>query len=291
MTTTDPPPHSFHRKIDVQSPMDLQYLRENISRSAQQKLDLHFPPLLQGQQSSDAYSTEDPMRTAVSNLVSHFIKQTFTSAAHGISINGLDATALPDQNSSTSRQIEPEQAIEYAPYDPRLTSKLSSLYAELESLTTQVAKLRREAPEKSAETYRQTLENVVAEEEERFKKDIDISYNLPSSTTVSGKQTSQGEDPDTMDIDASTSTTNPIPSLPLNLTSVSPEIQLDIQTMYTHGLDELAALTCNTTTPIPTTDIKPSTMADLSTSRQDTKSLTRTMGLVERAGGVVRELE
>ena len=53
-------PH--HRKIDLQSPQDLNYLLSNIKAAAQQKLDLHISP------SADPKG-EDPFRTKVEELV------------------------------------------------------------------------------------------------------------------------------------------------------------------------------------------------------------------------------
>lgn len=40
----NPSPNPHHRKIELQSIQDLTYLQENLSASARQKLDLHFPP-------------------------------------------------------------------------------------------------------------------------------------------------------------------------------------------------------------------------------------------------------
>ncbi|RVX75307.1 hypothetical protein B0A52_00660 [Exophiala mesophila] len=39
-----PSPNPHHRKIELQSIQDLTYLQQNLSASARQKLDLHFPP-------------------------------------------------------------------------------------------------------------------------------------------------------------------------------------------------------------------------------------------------------
>jgi hypothetical protein len=54
---------SIHsRKVDIQSPTDLLYLRAHLSRAALQKLDLHFPP-------TAAPDGEDVLRGRVGELV------------------------------------------------------------------------------------------------------------------------------------------------------------------------------------------------------------------------------
>ncbi|KAK5295726.1 hypothetical protein LTR16_000709, partial [Cryomyces antarcticus] len=51
-----------HRKIELQSPSDLSYLVQNVSRAARQKIDLHLPP-------SAAPEGEDALRRRVEELV------------------------------------------------------------------------------------------------------------------------------------------------------------------------------------------------------------------------------
>ena len=52
---------SGHRKIELQSPLDLSYLRANITRSAREKLDLNLPPA--------PGEGEDKLRKRVEELV------------------------------------------------------------------------------------------------------------------------------------------------------------------------------------------------------------------------------
>jgi kinetochor protein Mis14/NSL1 len=49
----------FHRKIELQSPEDLQYLVSNIRRAANEKIDKDWPPI----------EEEDTMRKRVEELV------------------------------------------------------------------------------------------------------------------------------------------------------------------------------------------------------------------------------
>lgn len=53
---------AHHRKIDLQSPLDLTYLLDNIKTAAQQKINLAIPP-------SAAPEGEDVYRSKVEELV------------------------------------------------------------------------------------------------------------------------------------------------------------------------------------------------------------------------------
>ena len=182
------------------------------------------------------------MRTAVSGLVDTFISQTFSSAAHSISINGLDATTVATTQGEKEKGLGEEG--EYEAYDPRLTAKLAGLYAELEGLTTQVAKLRRDAPSQSASRYHDALQDVIEQEDQAME-------------SVLQRVTTDGNEDDVL-------------NLKVPEGRGREEWQTDVQEMYERGLESLADLT--------------------GTARKE-KSLTGTVGLVERAGGVAREME
>jgi kinetochor protein Mis14/NSL1 len=133
-----PLPDPHHRKIELQSPLDLTYLQANLLASARQKLDLHFPPSAaqsssqtkrrkvqpakvitldgiraptsQQQQAeveredveiNNGEEDEDPLRKAVREQVDAYITRLYTSASHSITVNGLDATSLPPTTLST----------------------------------------------------------------------------------------------------------------------------------------------------------------------------------------------
>ncbi|TPR09992.1 Cleavage and polyadenylation factor 2 C-terminal family protein [Aspergillus niger] len=82
------------------------------------------------------------------NNRSQYINRTFNSASPSISINGLDSTSpeWPFPAAFTA----PTEQVEYEAYDGKLASRVTSLYAQLESLTTTVAQLRRDAPGRAA---------------------------------------------------------------------------------------------------------------------------------------------
>jgi kinetochor protein Mis14/NSL1 len=207
----NPLPHPHHRKIELQSPLDLIYLRENIASAARQKLDLYFPPdattvVRMGEKDSkqelgtDGAEKEDPMRARVAALVTQFLDRTFDYAGHSISVNGNDiATSSSTRSSdflntmanSTSRaalptttttasaskstiQPQPRQEAEregihfsYEPHDPRLSTKLASLYADLERETLAVSQLRRTAPAEGAKAGGEALLRSIEEDHQR----------------------------------------------------------------------------------------------------------------------------
>ncbi|KAL1854227.1 hypothetical protein Plec18167_000145 [Paecilomyces lecythidis] len=152
-------PH--YRKIELQSPADLSYLYTNTVALSRRKLDLHLPPSASG-------NDPDPMRERVRELVDEFINRTFTTASSSIEINGLDSSSaqFPFPTSFTA-----PETVEYEPYDGKLASRLTSLYAQLESLTTTVAQLRRDAPGRAARNYAQELKNALQEDDEEFRKE------------------------------------------------------------------------------------------------------------------------
>ncbi|KAL4913744.1 kinetochore protein Mis14 like-domain-containing protein [Aspergillus aurantiobrunneus] len=150
---------SHYRKIELQSPADFTYLHGNTVALSRQKLDLHLPP--SAAPNNDA--EPDPMRERVRELVDDFITRTFTSASSSVSINGLDDSSpeFPFPAAFTA----PAETVEYEAFDGKLAARVTSLYAQLESLTTTVAQLRRDAPGRAARGYAEELEKVIEEED------------------------------------------------------------------------------------------------------------------------------
>jgi Kinetochore protein Mis14 like len=197
----NPLPHPHHRKIELQSPLDLIYLRRNIASAARQKLDLQFPPDAKtAARTGDGEEKEDPMRARVAALVNQFLDTTFDYAGHSISVNGNDVAssstlhpskfpgaiansishaALPTTTatasiSASTPQPPPQQEAEregihfsYEPYDPRLSTKLASLYADLERETLAVSQLRRTAPAEGAKAGGEALLRSIEEDHQR----------------------------------------------------------------------------------------------------------------------------
>lgn len=127
----------------------------------------------------------------VLNSRSQFIRQTYTYASDSLAINGLefDSTSVASAGASKSRSTventdtpsfpfpfpsaltTPHETVEYEPYDGKLAARVSSLYAQLESLTTTVAQLRRDAPRKAAKMYAANLRRTIDEEDQEFEQE------------------------------------------------------------------------------------------------------------------------
>ncbi|RMZ87562.1 hypothetical protein DV736_g5206, partial [Chaetothyriales sp. CBS 134916] len=159
----------YHRKIELQSPLDLTFLQANLSRCAQQKLDLHFPraaaaaaintkPAEFISLGGPGATNTDPLRTHVHTLLAAFLSRTWANALPSVSINGIDAppSLLSDPSAPAqahrSGQREETEGIDYmyTAFDGKLQQRVASLYAEVEALTAQVSRLRREAPARGA---------------------------------------------------------------------------------------------------------------------------------------------
>ncbi|KAE8375936.1 kinetochore protein Mis14 like-domain-containing protein [Aspergillus bertholletiae] len=180
---------SMHRKIELQAPADFTYLYGNTVALSRQKLDLHLPP------SANPEDGPDPMRERVRELVDEYILRTFTSASSSICINGLDSSS--PQFPFPAAFTAPAETVEYEPYDGHLASRVTSLYAQLESLTTTVAQLRRDAPQRAAEIYAAELKKAIEEDE---RDDLE-EEGLLESGEDHGRQTM--EDIDMPDADQS----------------------------------------------------------------------------------------
>jgi hypothetical protein len=121
----NPQPSNHYGKIQLQSPLDLAYLQDNLAKSALAKLDLHFPAILPApkpatvislggsEQVSEEQSKErdtqeatsdteaDPLRSKVHDLITEFLHKTWTNAQANIVLNGLDASTLSIPPSAT----------------------------------------------------------------------------------------------------------------------------------------------------------------------------------------------
>ncbi|EAW21571.1 uncharacterized protein NFIA_067380 [Aspergillus fischeri NRRL 181] len=190
-------PH--YRKIELQSPADFTYLYANTVALSRQKLDLHLPP------SANTSDGPDPMRERVKELVDQYINQTFTTASASISINGLDSSS--SQFPFPAAFTQPTETIEYEPYDTELAARVTSLYAQLESLTTTVAQLRRDAPARAAKAYAEQLRKAIAEDEENMDEDEDVDGEAGNEDENEDADGEGEEDVPMPDADARNTTT------------------------------------------------------------------------------------
>ncbi|KAJ5095553.1 hypothetical protein NUU61_004909 [Penicillium alfredii] len=180
---------AHYRKIELQSPADLTYLYANTLARSRSKLDLHLPP------SATDNETPDPMRERVRELVDEYINQTFTTASSSISINGIDSSSPQFQFPASFTAPE---TVEYEAYDTELASRVTALYAQLESLTTTVAQLRRDAPHRAAKEHAAQLNQLINEEndeqeqENEAEQDADDDHDLNNNANEAMDESEDG---------------------------------------------------------------------------------------------------
>ncbi|KAG8623779.1 hypothetical protein KVT40_008755 [Elsinoe batatas] len=152
-----------HRKIELQSPSDLQHLISTASLLARQKIDLHFPPA-PSDPLAPSPASADPMRRLVEEEVQSFLTRTFTGVKSNVSINGLEGAEM-------ARLLGDETET----FDHRLARRVQAVASEIEELTLTLANLRREAPGRAAgvwaereEEGRREWDSRMAEEEKRM---------------------------------------------------------------------------------------------------------------------------
>ncbi|CAG7990025.1 unnamed protein product [Penicillium olsonii] len=168
---------AHHRRIELQSPADFTYLYANTVALSRRQLDLHIPP------SATEKEAPDPMRERVRELVDEYIHKTFDTASASISINGIDSTS--PQFPFPAAFTEPVEQVEYEAYDSELAARVTSLYAQLESLNTTVAQHRRDAPRRAAKEYAAQLKKMIQEDE-------DYEAQMSESMERDGKEGSEG---------------------------------------------------------------------------------------------------
>ena len=178
----------FHRKIELQSPDDLQYLVSNIRRAANEKIDKDWPPI----------EGEDKIRERVEELVHsvcpfcslvflfntiinalgikadanwQYINDVFHRTAANITINGLEPSeALINNillNSTSPSHYEIE---EHEPFNTKLFEKAKDLARQEEELIEEIAALRRKIPGSVAENTKREYKEGIESDEEQLRR-------------------------------------------------------------------------------------------------------------------------
>jgi hypothetical protein len=80
-----------HRKIELQSPLDLLYLHANASSLLRSKLDLHFPP-----SAAPASASDDVLKSRVEELSSAWLDKVYADVKANLSINGLEGKQMEE---------------------------------------------------------------------------------------------------------------------------------------------------------------------------------------------------
>lgn len=148
-----------HRRVELQSPADLTYLVANVKRAARQKIDLHLPP------SAAPEGAEDVLRRKVEELVDEYIRNTFASARHGMSINGMPPEDVPQEQDTQG----------YEPYNTHMATRIRTLEAQKDSLTEKLADLRRDGPSRAADAWAAGFDAQTASLQARQLEDRDAA--------------------------------------------------------------------------------------------------------------------
>jgi len=151
----------FHRKLELQSPDDLQYLVSNIRRAANEKIDKDLPPI----------EGEDKMRERVEELVHNYINDVFHRTAANMTINGLEPSRelidniLVNSTSPLHHEIE-----EHEPFNTKMFERAKELARQEEELIEEIAALRRKIPVVVMENARRVYKEGMEEDEEQLKR-------------------------------------------------------------------------------------------------------------------------
>ncbi|GAM86587.1 hypothetical protein ANO11243_046010 [Dothideomycetidae sp. 11243] len=196
-----------HRKVELQSPADLQYIMSNASRAARSKIDLHFPPPATTTATTTAATTttttdvttidnvvdDDPLRKRVEQLVQDFLERTFAGVKSNVSINGLEGADMERDLGGAGQETEP--------FDHLLARRVQAVSSQIEAINLQLATLRREAPKRTAEAYTTRIE----QEEQAWRENMrrametdaqragDVEINVKGLEDVDGMRKSWDE--------------------------------------------------------------------------------------------------
>jgi kinetochor protein Mis14/NSL1 len=143
---------SEHRKIELQSPVDLAYLTTRLRTLALSKLNLHLPPV------SDTNSP-DELRAQVEAQVNAFVAQVLQGMRQNISINGIDVVTARDNDAIMAEdgmeQSGEVETVEYELFDDKLRSKLAAMVARRDALVSKISSQRRTVPRSAAEAWQE----------------------------------------------------------------------------------------------------------------------------------------
>ncbi|KAK2628984.1 hypothetical protein QTJ16_002087 [Diplocarpon rosae] len=150
----------FQRKIELQSPDDLQYLVSNIRRAANEKIDKDLPPI----------EGEDEMRERVEQLVHEYINNVLRTSSENMTINGLNPSPELLESILASTSTNPTIEIEeHEPFNTKLFERAKDLARQEEDLIEEIAALRRKVPFQVAENVKKEFKEGLEGDERLLK--------------------------------------------------------------------------------------------------------------------------
>lgn len=156
--------NSLHRKVEVQSPLDLTYLRALGTKAAQTRLNTAFP------------STEesDELHARVDALVNEFLERTYSGVRANVTVHGVDLGSGESQSGMAKEEDE------FEPLNMEIAEKIREMEQKKERLLLKVARHRRIGPDAAASRWRDEWESQVQSSEQEMEQDGDIK--MESST-------------------------------------------------------------------------------------------------------------
>jgi kinetochor protein Mis14/NSL1 len=153
-----------HRKIELQSPLDLHHITANLHTAATQRLNNALPP---SPSTPDVPPTPDAYRAKVESLVSTFVAEVLTGLRSNISINGLDvvpASAHDDSDGAAAAAGEAD-IVEYEAFDEKLRARVAAAAAKRDALISKISTQRRTVPKRAAEHVQAALRKQIEDED------------------------------------------------------------------------------------------------------------------------------
>lgn len=196
----------FHLKLQLTTE-DVRYIREKLLTSADAKLRHHLPPQpstttksrTAGESDADADadasdSAQDPVRATVDTLVKDFIHQALELTRHGLIVDGVDMSSRSSLRDELVAQRE-----EIEPFDFELNRKLRKMYSDVDSVTLEVARLRREAPVQAMKV----MEDAIQRRDQAVMHASESKNDMIGSVDNNSQRNMMAEGPLTIELDGS----------------------------------------------------------------------------------------
>jgi len=161
-----------HRKVELQSPDDLQYLISNVRRAAHEKIDKDLPPI----------EGEDKMRERVEELVHEYITKVFVTSGENLTINGLDPSPELLKSMLTSSTAEGRSIEEHEPFNAKLWERAKDWARQEEDLIEEIAMLRRTIPSISVDGLKKSYKQGMESDETEILRREEVIKNRDAGT-------------------------------------------------------------------------------------------------------------
>lgn len=149
-----PPSSAHHRRIELQSPQDLQYLQSLGTKAAHTRLTTAFPPPTRKSTAAREEQEDDELRSRVNQLVDEFLDRTYAGVRINSTANGVILTGAHEGEGEKEEREE-----EFEEFDSKTAEKIRDLERRREKVLLKVASLRREGVTKAADDWKTQWES------------------------------------------------------------------------------------------------------------------------------------